>query len=168
MTATSRPPTRPTLPTSGAEATETEVLDRPREVAPARPGLKATDLDTKSKLSLLWIFYMFNTEVPSQPPGEHYRRRVLDRCRVGDALRWDANACLSVLLGHIDRHICGYCLGRMENGLAPKTVSGRPCRELRGWRRGHEESSAAPVAASVRPDGPLISRAKLKPAHRSG
>jgi hypothetical protein len=40
---------------------EIEVLDRPTELAPARPGPKATDLDTKSKLSLLWIFYMFNT-----------------------------------------------------------------------------------------------------------
>ena len=61
MTATSNPPTRPTPPTSGAEAMEIEVLDRPTEPTPARPGLKTTDLDTKSKLSLLWIFYMFNT-----------------------------------------------------------------------------------------------------------
>ena len=61
MTATSSPPARPTPPTSGAQAKEIEVLDRQREAAPARPGLQATSLDTKSKLSLLWIFYMFNT-----------------------------------------------------------------------------------------------------------
>lgn len=37
------------------------VLERPIKPVTAGPGLKTTDLDTKSKLSILWIFYMFNT-----------------------------------------------------------------------------------------------------------
>jgi hypothetical protein len=61
MTATAAPPTRPTPASTGAEAMNTVLLDRPTEPTPTGPGLKTFDLDTKSKLSLLWIFYMFNT-----------------------------------------------------------------------------------------------------------
>ncbi len=37
------------------------VLERPTGPVTTGPGLRTTDLDTKSKLSILWIFYMFNT-----------------------------------------------------------------------------------------------------------
>jgi Family of unknown function (DUF6326) len=37
-----------------------ELLTQPAGPVPTIPGPKTTSLDTKSKLSVLWIFYMFN------------------------------------------------------------------------------------------------------------
>lgn len=61
MTATCVPSTSPTPAITGAEAMNRAFLERPTELTPPTRGLNTSDLGTKSKLSLLWIFYMFNT-----------------------------------------------------------------------------------------------------------